>query len=303
MRALIAGASGLFGAALTERLLERGDEVIHLVRRAPAANENGASEVEWDAKNISSIDIAAVGEVDAIFNFAGATVVRRWTSAYKELIRSSRIDATTALVDLIRELPSPPALFLTASGAGFYGNRGDEVLTEESPRGSGFLVDASIDWEAVANLPEEDGVRCATARFGIALSKHGGPLEFLSMPFRRFGVGGRLGNGRQWNPWIHVEDVVNALIFVAENESIRGPINFVSPGAVRNSEMMAAIGNAIGRPSFGWMPAVAARMMYGQMINELGLNSVLAVPKKLQDAGFNFKYADIEDALADALEK
>lgn len=301
MRALIAGASGLFGAALTERLLERGDEVVHLVRRTPSTNENGALEIQWNAKDVSSVDIAAVGEVDAIFNFAGATVVRRWTPAYKELIRSSRIDATTALVNLIRALPSQPDLFLTASGAGFYGNRGDEVLTEDSPRGTGFLVDASIDWEAVANLPEQDGVRCATARFGIALSKHGGPLEFLSMPFRRFGVGGRLGNGRQWNPWIHVDDVVSALIFAAENGSISGPINFVSPGAVRNSEMMAAIGNILGRPSFGWMPAALARIMYGQMINELGLNSVLAVPKKLQDAGFEFKYPDIRDALADAL--
>ena len=300
MRVLIAGASGLFGLALTERLLARGDEVAHLVRRTPD-EASAATEVQWDARDATGIDLEAIGSVDAIYNFAGATVVRRWTNSYKQEILRSRIDATTALVGLIRKLPTPPGLFLTASGAGFYGSRGDEVLTEDSPHGRGFLVEASLEWEAVATQAESDDVRCATARFGIALSKHGGPVHFLSMPFRRLGIGGRLGSGRQWNPWIHVDDVVNALIFIAENESISGPVNFVSPGVVRNKEMMAAIGETLGRPSFGWMPAIIARLAFGQMIQELGLNSVLAVPKKLQDAGFEFQYPDLRDALADVL--
>ena len=145
MRALIAGASGLFGLALTERLLQRGDEVVHLVRRAPTV-DGAALEIEWDAKDVSGIDVEAIGSIDAIYNFAGATVVKRWTNSYKQEIRRSRIDATTALVSLIRKLPTPPQLCLTASGAGFYGNRGDEVLTEESSHGKGFLVDASLEW-------------------------------------------------------------------------------------------------------------------------------------------------------------
>ena len=300
MRAMIAGASGQFGTALTEKLLARGDDVVHLVRR-PVGDSGDVTEVTWDARDASTIDVDSIGSVDAVFNFAGVTVVRRWTASYKEEIRRSRIDATTALVELFRRLPSFPSFFLTASGAGFYGDRGDEVLTEESPRGRGFLVDASVDWEAIATAAAEDGVRCVTARFGIALSKHGGPLTFLTMPFRRFGVGGHLGNGRQWNPWIHIDDVVEALLFAAENESLHGPVNFVSPGVVRNKEFMSAIGETIGRPSFGWMPAIMAQAAYGQMIKELGLNSVLAVPKKLQDAGFEFRYPDIRSALADAL--
>ena len=301
MRALIAGASGLFGTALTERLLARGDDVVHLVRRPIGGRDDGVIEVTWDARDASAIDVDAVGTVDAVFNFAGVTVVHRWTTAYKEEILRSRIDATRALVELFGRLPSFPRFFLTASGAGFYGDRGDEVLTEESPRGRGFLVEASVDWEAVATAVEGDGVRCATARFGIALSKHGGPLEFLTLPFRRFGVGGRLGNGRQWNPWIHIDDVAEALLFVAEHDSLRGPINFVSPGVVRNKEFMSAIGEVLGRPSFGWMPAIVARATFGQMIKELGLNSVLAVPKKLQDAGFEFHYPDLRTALSDVL--
>lgn len=302
MRAMIAGASGLFGTALTQGLLSRGDAVVHLVRR-PVNNDGAVTEVEWDARNADRIDIDAVGHVDAVYNFAGATVVRRWSAQYKEEIRRSRIDATTALVELFRRMPSFPSVFITASGAGFYGDRGDEVLTEYSPRGRGFLVDASVDWEAVANQAEEDGVRCVTTRFGIALARNGGPLQLLTLPFRRFGVGGCLGNGRQWNPWIHVDDVVEALLFVAARDSIRGPVNFVSPGVVRNKELMAAIGDAMGRPSFGRMPAFVAKAVFGQMIKELGLNSVLAVPKKLQDAGFQFQYPDIRAALADTLAK
>ena len=300
MRAMIAGASGLFGTALTQGLLARGDEVIHLVRRPP--RDGGAvTEVEWDARDASAIDSDAIGAVDAVFNFAGATVVRRWSTQYKQEILRTRIGATTALVELFRRLPSFPSVSSTASGAGFYGDRGDEVLTEDSPRGRGFLVEASVQWEAVARQAEDDGVRCATTRFGIALARHGGPLQLLTLPYRRFGVGGCLGNGQQWNPWIHVDDVVAALLFVADHASISGPVNFVSPGVVCNKELMAAIGAAMVRPSFGRMPAFVAKAVFGQMIKELGLNSVLAVPKKLQDAGFEFKYPDLRDALADAL--
>ena len=300
MRAMIAGASGLFGTALTERLLARGDDVVHLVRR-PIGGRGDVTEVQWDARDAATIDVDAIGSVDAVFNFAGVTVVHRWTAAYKNEIRRSRIDSTATLVELFRRMPSFPSVFLTASGAGFYGDRGDEVLTEESPRGRGFLVEASVEWEAIATKAAEDGVRCATARFGIALSKHGGPLSLLTMPFRRFGVGGHLGNGRQWNPWMHIDDIVEALLFVAGHDSLHGPVNFVSPGVVRNKEFMSTIGEILGRPSFGWMPAIVAQAAFGQMIKELGLNSVLAVPKKLQDAGFQFQYPDLRSALSDAL--
>ena len=300
MRVLIAGASGLFGVALTKHLLARGDDVVHLVRRS--ANPRAAVvEVEWDAKTASAIDVDAIGSVDAVFNFAGVSVVARWTRERKRQIVDSRIDATRCIVDLFGRLPSPPSFSFTASGAGFYGDRGDEVLTEESKPGNGFLTNAALEWESVASEAEAAGVRCATGRFGIALSHEGGPLEMLSMPFRRFGVGGKLGSGRQWNPWIHIDDVVGGLVFCAENDSMSGPVNFVSPGIVRNAELMAGIGAALGRPSFGWLPALAAKAAYGEMIKELGLNSVLAVPKKLQDAGYEFRYPKLGAALQDSL--
>lgn len=300
MNVLIAGASGLIGVTLTEHLRERGDRIVQLVRRPPRPRE-GVAEVHWDAVHASSVDLDAVGQIDAVFNFAGASVVHRWSSAYKREIASTRINATIGLVDLMSSMAVRPKVSVTASGINYYGHRGDEVLTEDSPPGRGFLAATAIAWQQAGERANDLGVRTVFPRFGTLLGRGRGPLEFLTLPYRRYGIGGQLGNGRQWAPWMHIQDTVRALALMADDDQFRGGVNFVSPGVVRNREMMTAIGVALGRPSFGWMPAVVARLIYGEMIQEIAVESILAVPKKLQDAGFEFHFSDLTDALRDLL--
>ncbi|MXZ03433.1 MAG: TIGR01777 family protein, partial [Chloroflexi bacterium] len=215
---------------------------------------------------------------------------------YLNLISSSRIITTNTLVEILRRLDSPPNALITASGVAFYGDRGDEQLTEQSERGEGILADIAVPWEAATASAEEFGVRTATARFGMVFKADDGPLPVLARPFRS-GVGGRLGNGRQWTPWIHVDDAVSALIFVAENESLNGPVNVVSPGVVRNSELSHAIADTLSKPCFGWMPAIIAKFVIGNYIQELAIDSKFVIPEKLLQAGFEFEHRDLRACL------
>ena len=295
MRVLISGASGFIGKSLTARLLERGDEVVHLVRREPDA-EAEVFQIRWDTNDPDSVDVGDLGIVDAVFNFSGATVAKRWTRNYLDVISDSRIITTNTLVEILRRMNSPPKVLVTASGVAVYGDRGDEQLTERSERGRGILADITVPWEATTASASEFGVRTATARFGIVMSAEDGPLLTLIRPFK-VGLGGRLGNGRQWTPWIHIDDAVSALIFISENEELEGPVNVVSPGAVRNSELSRAIGHALGRPSFGWLPAAVARVMIGNYVQELAINSALVIPEKLLQAGFEFEHRDLRECL------
>lgn len=295
MRALISGASGYIGQALTKRLLERGDEVVHLVRRE-AEPDADVTEVRWDASDPDSLDVEDVGVVDVVFNFSGATVAKRWNRDYLKEIADSRIVTTETLVEICRRLESPPSVLVTASGVAVYGDRGDEQLTEASERGEGILAEIAVPWEAATAKASEFGVRTATARFGIVMSADDGALPVLVRPFK-FGLGGRLGNGRQWTPWIHLDDAVSALLFIAENERLDGPVNVVSPGVVRNRDLTRAIGEALRKPSFGWMPAAVARLVIGNYIQELAIDSKLVIPEKLMDAGFEFKYRDLGECL------
>ncbi len=295
MRTLISGASGYVGQALTRRLRERSDDVVHLVRRDPNPDAD-VSEVRWDPTNPDSVDINSLGEIDAVFNLSGASVAKRWNADYLKVITSSRIDSTNTLVEICGRLPNPPKVLITASGVAVYGDRGDEQLTESSLPGNGILADIAIPWEAATASAAHYGVRTATARFGMVLGAEGGPLDVLVKPFA-MGLGGRLGNGRQWTPWIHIDDAVNALIFIADNDSLHGPVNVVSPGVVRNRELTRAIGTALRKPSFGWMPAVIARLVIGNYIQELALNSALVIPEKLMDANFTFSHPDLSECL------
>ncbi len=299
MKSLITGASGYIGQALTERLLADGHEVVHFVRRSPSADSH-ISEIQWDPQNAHSVDIDELGEIDAVFNLSGATVAKRWTPEYIELIRDSRIGTTETLVEICRRMSMAPKVLITASGLAIYGDRGDEQLTEESKRGDGILADIAVPWEESTAKASEFGVRTATARFGMVMGNDGGALPALAKPFR-YGLGGRLGNGRQWTPWVHIDDAVSAMLFIAQNDRIDGPVIVASPGVVRNAELARAIANVLGRPSFGWMPAVVARLAVGNYIQELAIDSCLAVPEKLLNAGFEFRYRDIRDCLRQAL--
>ena len=295
MRVLISGASGFIGKSLTARLLERGDEVVHLVRRDPDP-ESEVLQIRWDTTDPDSVDVDDLGVIDAVFNFSGATVAKRWTRNYLDVISSSRIITTNTLVDILRRMGVPPQVLITASGVAIYGDRGDEQLTEQSERGEGILADIAVPWEAATTSAEEFGVRPATARFGMVFSAEDGPLPVLARPFRA-GLGGRLGNGRQWTPWVHIYDAVSALIFVAGNDTLEGPINIVSPGVVRNSELSRAIADALDKPCFGWMPAIIASVIIGNYIQELAIDSKLVIPEKLLQAGFEFQHRDLRACL------
>ena len=295
MRALITGGSGFLGQELIRRLTERGDTVVQLVRRTP--NPRGAvQEVHWDPSDPDSVDPTAIGQVDAVFNFSGVTVAKRWSRSYERLIAESRINTTRTLVQILGRLEEPPMAVITASGLAIYGDRGEEPLTEVSPPGTGFLAGVAVPWEEATAAASHLGCRALTARFGMVMSGSRGALPTLARPFR-LGVGGRIGNGRQWTPWIHIDDAISALIFMAEQDDLSGPVIVAAPGIVRNSDLGNAIGNVLGRPSLAWMPAIAARLLFGQYIQELAIASARATPVRLLDSGFEFKYPDLESCL------
>ena len=299
MRALITGGSGFLGQELIRRLTERGDNVVQLVRRDPVPGA-AVQEVRWDPFDANSVDPDAIGHVDAVFNFSGVTVAKRWTQDYKRLIADSRIDTTRTLVKILGGLSTPPKAVITASGLAIYGDRGEEQLTEDSPPGSGFLAGVAVPWEEATAASSGLGCRALTARFGMVMSGTGGGLPTLARPFR-YGLGGRLGNGRQWTAWVHLDDAISALIFMAEHDELSGPVIVAAPGMVRNADLGKAIGKVLGRPSLSWMPAVAARLLFGQYIEELVIASARAKPARLLDAGFEFEYPDLESCLAQEL--
>ena len=299
MRALITGGSGFLGQELIRRLTGRGDSVVQLVRRDPVSGA-AVQEVRWDPSDADSVDPDAIGRVNVVFNFSGATVAKRWTRSYKGLIAESRIDTTRTLVQILSRLNQPPKAIITASGLAIYGDRGDEHLTEDSPPGAGFLAGVAVPWEEATAAASDLGCRALTARFGMVMSGSGGALPTLARPFR-LGVGGRIGNGRQWTAWIHLDDAISALIFMAERDELSGPVIVAAPGIVRNADLGKAIGRVLGRPSLSWMPAVVARLLFGQYIQELAIASARATPQRLLDAGFEFKYPDLESCLEQEL--
>jgi uncharacterized protein len=323
MKILVTGSSGLVGTALVSALASAGHTVCRLVRPQSAAGE-GAKEgfaVAWNPAT-GELGGAGVG-ADAVVNLAGASIADgRWTAKRKALLRTSRIDTTRALVGALAKMNARPSVLVSASAVGIYGDRGDETLTEESKRGTGFLADLTKEWEAEALKAEALGIRVVVARFGIILARQGGALPRMLVPFK-MGAGGRLGSGKQWMSWVTLEDAVAILRFVIENTTargainaaapargaitdvtpVRGPVNIVAPQPLRNSEFTKVLAKAVHRPALFPAPAFALRLALGEMADALLLSSQRVLPQALEKLGYQFLHADLTSALTAVLAK
>lgn len=292
MKILIGGSHGLVGTALIKSLVADGHEISRLVRHYTSAD----AEIEWSPDRYS-IALARIEGFDAVINLAGEGIAEgRWTEEKKRRIRESRVKGTKLLGDALANLTNRPNTFICASAIGYYGNRGDEVLTETSKPGDGFLPEVCAEWEKATALATEQGIRVVNARFGIILDKKGGALAKMLPPFR-MGVGGRIGSGKQWMSWIALDDVVDALKFALTNDSLRGPVNFVAPNPVTNAEFTKTLGKALSRPTIFPVPAFAVRLLFGEMGDALLLGSQRVEPASLTKAGYQFQYLGLEEAL------
>jgi uncharacterized protein (TIGR01777 family) len=297
MKILVAGATGLVGSALVPALATDGHTVCRLVRQETrtAGGTGGAFDVAWDPLT-GELGGAAVG-AEAVVNLAGASIAAgRWTEARQRLLRSSRVDTTRALVVAIGKMQARPAVLISASAIGFYGNRGEELLAESSPPGQGFLATVAQDWEAAAWQAESLGTRVVIARFGIILAEHGGALPRMMVPFR-FGLGGRISSGRQWMSWIALDDVVQILKLALADRTLRGPINVVAPEPVTNRTFTGELAKALHRPALFPAPAFALKLAMGEMADALLLASQRVVPGVLTKAGYKFRSPQLEPAL------
>jgi len=301
MKILVTGATGLVGTALVAALVQDGHMVCRLVRpeTKTAGGAPGTFDVAWNPET-GELGGAAVG-AEAVMNLAGASIAGgRWSDARKKVLRSSRVEATRALVTALGKMNAKPDVLVNASAIGYYGNRGDEVLTEESVPGDNFLAGICKEWEAEASRAEEFQTRVVLARFGIILSKHGGALAKMMLPFK-FGVGGRVGGGEQWMSWIALADVVDILRFALKNRELRGPVNVVAPEPVRNAEFTKMLATALHRPALLPAPAFALRLAMGEMADALLLSSHRVVPERLGKADYMFKGRSLRAVLRDIL--
>jgi uncharacterized protein (TIGR01777 family) len=298
MKILISGSHGLVGSALGAALKKDGHEVFALVRRAP----HSESEVEWYPDR-GSLAFSGMEGMDAVVHLAGESIASsRWTEEKKQLIRDSRVKATTVLAEALSNLKTPPKSLISASAIGYYGDRGDLILTEASAAGNDFLASVCVEWESATEAAARKEIRIVKTRFGVILSKDGGALAKMLPPFR-MGVGGRIGSGRQWMSWIALDDVVSALKFALLNDSLTGPVNFVAPNPVTNAEFTNTLGKALSRPTWFPIPAFGVRLAFGEMADALLLSSQRVAPERLKQAGFEFSYSTLAAALPRLLEK
>jgi len=293
-RILISGASGPIGRALVASFEPQGTRIVRLVR----GTAKGADQISWNP--LSAVPAEDVTGFDAVIHMAGESVVGRWTDEKKKAIRESRIQGTRNLASALTKASGRPRVFICASAVGFYGDRGDELLTEESAAGSGFAADLGRDWEAASRIAAEAGIRTVNLRLGLVLCRKGGALEKMLLPFK-LGLGGRLGPGTEWWSWIHLDDIVGAVHHIIRSESLSGPVNLVSPNPVPNKEFTRVLAAVLRRPALFPIPSFAARLAFGEMAQELMLTSQRVVPEKLTSSGYAFRFRDLRAALEDLL--
>jgi uncharacterized protein (TIGR01777 family) len=307
MRVLISGASGLIGSALVQRLTGTDDEpgrhapalIVRLVRSEPRPDTSEISresEIFWDPST-GELDPPALEGFDAVVHLAGENIARgRWTAEKRARIRDSRVRGTRLLCGALAETARRPKVLVSASAVGYYGDRGDEDLDETSPAGSGFLADVCREWEAATEPAAAAGIRVVCVRLGVVLARHGGALARM-LPIFRFGLGGRLGSGRQYMSWIVLRDAVEAICHAIAVETLSGPVNLVAPNPVTNRQFTKALGRALHRPTLFPAPAFMLRLALGEMADALLLASARVLPRRLLATGFRFHAAHLEDAL------
>lgn len=292
MKVVVSGSTGLIGSALTKSLHRRGDEVVPLVRRRVSPGEHALA---WDPER-GTIDRAGLEAADAVIHLAGENVFGRWSPAKKQRIYDSRVKGTRLVSDTLAGLSRPPATLLAASAIGYYGDRGDEAVTEESPPGEDFLAHVSRDWEAATAAAMRAGIRVVNMRIGVVLTTTGGALATM-LPAFRLGLGGPVGSGNQYLSWIVLDDILNAILHLLDHDGVRGPVNMTAPTPITNREFAKTLGKVLGRPAVVTVPAFALRMAFGTEGAAMLQRGQRVLPKRLLASGFSFHYAEIEPAL------
>lgn len=291
MRVLVSGASGPIGSALRASFERETAEVVRLVRGAP----NNAGEVQWNP--MAAVPAAMVSGFDAVVHLSGETVMGRWTEAKKKAIRESRVTSTKNLAAALARTDRKPRVFVCASAIGFYGDHGDEILNEDSASGPGFLPEICREWERASRIAADAGIRTVNVRIGLVLSAKGGALSAMLTPFK-LGVGGRIGSGKQWWSWIHVDDIIGGIRHAIGNESVSGPVNLVGPNAVRNAEFTKVLASVLRRPAIFPVPEFVVRLAFGtQAAEEMLLASQRVAPARLEASGYAFRYRELRTAL------
>ncbi|MCA9015958.1 MAG: TIGR01777 family oxidoreductase [Planctomycetaceae bacterium] len=301
MKLLISGSSGLVGSELCRKLeSDSAYEIVRLVRTI--ASDSRRPSVIWQpAQDRLAADL--LSGIDAVIHLGGANIAnKRWSPEVKESIYNSRVQSTSLLANTLASLENPPSTFLCASAIGFYGDRGSDRVDENSPRGEGFLAHVCEAWEQATQPAAQAGIRVVNMRFGMILDKAGGALAKMLTPFK-LGVGGKIGPGSQYWSWIALPDVIHAILFCLQNESMQGPVNFVAPDEVTNLEFTKTLGKVLSRPTVLPVPAFGIKSLFGEMGQELMLSSARVTPARLQSAGFEFQYPQLEDALRALLSK
>ena len=299
MKILVTGSTGLVGSALIPALEAKGRQIARLVRKAP---KNKETEIFWDPEK-GALNAEELEGIDAAVHLAGENLAEgRWDEEKKRRIRESRVKGTRLLSEALAKLKRKPQVLVSASAVGFYGNRGDEILSEQSASGSDFVAEVCREWELATQPAAQAGVRVVNLRFGVIFSAKGGALKKMLLPFK-LGVGGKLGNGRQYMSWITLDDAVGVIEFALENEKLRGPVNAVAPDGVTNKEFTKALGSALSRLTIFPVPAFMVRLAFGEMADETLLTSQRVEPVRLKEEGYVFKYPELKTALKHVLGK